>query len=230
LNPNFEKLVIEQQNEQSLAKVADYLAIHFPDKNALCKSINGGAAELSLMAAGHYYGTRAAFQQSQPEYEGQDERTIMYFGTIPWVTYSVTAKEPASPVLIALFCEPRYYQMICNALFAKNPFSGRFMETIGTSISTLYMFNTFVAPFRPVVLRLFREKSFINKHMVILLICLSNSVTSATSFLRRAMVDEEGFIANPEKEVTKKTEPQVTDEEKQFWRELGNKVIEFLVT
>jgi hypothetical protein len=228
LDPNFQTVFIERQTPESLNAVARYLDGHFLDRSAIFASIDGGPAEISLMAAGHYYGTRFAYQHPQAEYTGLEPSNILHFSVIACLTYSLITKLHASPVLVSLFTTSVFYDMIRDALLSHDQFSLRFLDTVLTAMPMLYLFNTFTEQLRPIILRLFTSHQYCEKQMSLFLLHLSNSTTSPTSYLRRSMIRDEGYIQGATNEMTSTSKERIIAEEKAFWAELGDEGIEFV--
>jgi hypothetical protein len=178
-----------------------------------------------MMAAGHYYGPRLSSGHPQAEYRGLNSDNILYFAFIACLTDSVTTRLHASPILLSLFTIEEFSGMICETLFSHNKFSCRFIYAILITMPTLSLFNPFTELLWPIVLRLFRDHNCCEKQMALLLIYLSNPTTSLTSFLRQTMIRDEGYIRDANNEMTKDSKERMIEEEKQFWKELGDEAI-----
>ena len=230
LDPNLQTLYIEEQTEESLEAMFAYFERSFVDKATLFKSIDGKGPELSLMTAGHYFGTRLAYNQQPAEYEGLNPRNILHFVIVACITYSVTTRLHAAPVLLSVFTNDKYYPMITEAVFLpNNKIVGKFSQTILLAMPTLYLFNTFEEKLRPIVLRVFKENVFDPKRMSLFLIHMSVSTASPTSFVRRSMIKDEGYVRNANNEPTKANIEEIRAQERQFWDEIGEQAVEFLM-
>ncbi|OHT04984.1 hypothetical protein TRFO_27360 [Tritrichomonas foetus] len=229
LDPFFQTIYIEPQTPESLKKVEDYCNKTCINKTALFTSINGGPAELSLMAAGHYYGTRIAYHQARTQIEGIDVSNILHFSVVASMTYKVTCKLHASPVFMEIYSDPVRYSLTCEALkTASKDLKLNYFDHILTAMPTLYLFNTFTSKLRPIVLDVFKSKEYDEKQMVMFLNHLSNSTASPTVTLRRSLIKDPSFISVATNEPTKATLTAVREEEHAFWSEIAEEAFDLL--
>jgi len=226
-DPGFEVLYIEEQTEESLAAILRYTERTFTDRTSLFSSISGRAPEVSLLAAAHYYGARIAYGQPPAQYNGLTPANILHFVVVACITYSVSTRWHAAPVMLAMFSSEVYYPMIDEALVSSN-MTSRFGQAMIMAMPTLYLFNSFQERIRPIIIRVFHTQLFDAKRMAVFLVYLSNSTVSPTSFVRRLMIRYEGYLRHAHNEPRKETIEQVKEDETVFWRELGEPAVRFL--
>jgi hypothetical protein len=106
-HPDFQTVFIEPQTPKSSKVGAKYLNGHFLDRSAVFTSLDRGPAEISLMAAGHYCGTRFAYQHPEAQCAGLGPSNILYFSLIVCLTYSLATKLYASLLFVKAADQPR---------------------------------------------------------------------------------------------------------------------------
>ena len=231
LDPFFQTIYIEPQTPESLKKVEEYINRTCINKTALFTSVNAGPIELSLMAAGHYYGTRVAYHQTKAQYEGLNVNNIIHFTIVASMTYKVTSRLHASPVFLEMFTDENWYSMTLEALkLISNDLKEIYFEHLLSAMPTLYLFNSFISKLRPLILDMLKTKDYDQKQMVLFLCHLSHSTASPTVFLRRSLIKDPALTSLAKNEPNKKTLSIVREEEKKFWDEIGEEALEIIST
>ena len=229
LDPNFQTLYIEKQTPESLKKVEEYIKHTCINKTALFTSIDGESAELSLMAAGHYYGTRIAYHQAKSQIEGLNDENILHFAIVASMTYKVTNRLHAAPVFLDMFTDKVWYPMTIDGLHkATEELKNIYFDHILNAMPTLYLFNTFQAKLRPIVYDFFKRGEMLDGQIYTFLIHLSHSTASPTVFLRRSLIKDQAYLSVAKNEPKKDSIPIVREEERKFWDEIGFDAVKLL--